>query len=47
MLTHEADIAAHARRVILLRDGLVASDEKRSTFIKAAGIAPPDLTRKT
>jgi len=26
---------------------LVASDEKRSTFIKAAGIAPPDLTRKT
>ena len=47
MVTHEADIAAHARRVILLRDGLVASDEKRSTFIKAAGIAPPDLTRKT
>src|SRR5712664_324364 len=40
MVTHEADIAAHARRVILLRDGLVASDEKRSTFIKAAGIAP-------
>ncbi len=47
MVTHEADIAAHARRVILLRDGLVASDEKRSTFIKAAGIAPPDLTKKT
>jgi putative ABC transport system ATP-binding protein len=26
MVTHEPDIAAHARRVIVLRDGLVASD---------------------
>jgi ATP-binding cassette subfamily C protein CydCD len=47
MVTHEADIAAHARRVILLRDGLVASDEKRATFIKSAGIAPPDLSRSS
>ncbi len=47
MVTHEPDIAAHARRVIVLRDGSVASDEKRATFIKAAGIAPPDLNRKT
>jgi putative ABC transport system ATP-binding protein len=46
MVTHEPDIAAHARRVIVLRDGLVSSDEKRETFIKAAGIAPPDLNRK-
>jgi putative ABC transport system ATP-binding protein len=46
MVTHEPDIAAHARRVIVLRDGLVSSDEKRETFIKAAGIAPPQLTRK-
>jgi putative ABC transport system ATP-binding protein len=29
MVTHEADIAAHARRVIVLRDGLVASDDER------------------
>jgi putative ABC transport system ATP-binding protein len=29
MVTHEADIAAHARRVITLRDGLVESDRKR------------------
>ena len=47
MVTHESDIAAHARRVIVLRDGSVASDDKRATFIKSAGIAPPDLTRKT
>src|SRR5206468_9802795 len=46
MVTHEADIAAHARRVIILRDGLVSSDDKRATFIKSAGIAPPDLTKK-
>ena len=46
MVTHEADIAAHARRVIILRDGLVSSDDKRATFIKSAGIAPPDLSKK-
>jgi putative ABC transport system ATP-binding protein len=44
MVTHEADIAAHARRVIILRDGLVSSDDKRATFIKSAGIAPPNLS---
>jgi putative ABC transport system ATP-binding protein len=26
MVTHEADIAAHARRVVTLRDGLIHSD---------------------
>jgi len=46
MVTHEPDIAAHARRVIVLRDGRVASDEKVATFIKSAGITPPALTRK-
>jgi putative ABC transport system ATP-binding protein len=44
MVTHEPDIAAHARRVIVLRDGKIATDDKRETFIKSAGIAPPDLT---
>ena len=44
MVTHESDIAAHARRVIVLHDGQVASDDKRATFIKSAGIAPPDLS---
>jgi len=38
MVTHEPDIAAHARRVIVLRDGLVASDERRSTFVEKLGI---------
>src|ERR671918_1378174 len=32
MVTHEADIAAHARRVVVLRDGVVASDDRRSAF---------------
>jgi putative ABC transport system ATP-binding protein len=29
MVTHEADIAAHARRVVVLRDGVVATDTRR------------------
>ena len=32
MVTHEPDIAAHARRVVVLRDGLVASDESQAQF---------------
>ena len=35
MVTHEADIAAHARRVVVLRDGVVASDDRRSAFTAA------------
>jgi putative ABC transport system ATP-binding protein len=34
MVTHEPDIAAHARRVVVLRDGLVASDERQSVFVE-------------
>jgi len=30
VVTHEEDVARHARRVVRLRDGLVASDEPRS-----------------
>jgi putative ABC transport system ATP-binding protein len=30
MVTHEADIAAHAARVVTLRDGLVATDQQRA-----------------
>ncbi len=33
MVTHEPDIAAHARRVVVLRDGVVASDESREAFV--------------
>lgn len=32
MVTHEADIAAHARRVVVLRDGMIASDEKAADY---------------
>lgn len=38
MVTHEPDIAAHARRVVVLRDGLVASDERQSAFVEKLGL---------
>lgn len=39
MVTHEPDIAAHARRVVVLRDGLIASDDRRSAFKQSMGIS--------
>jgi putative ABC transport system ATP-binding protein len=30
VVTHENDIAEHAHRVIHIRDGVIASDERRS-----------------
>ena len=41
MVTHEADIAAHARRVVVLRDGLVSSDDRRSAFAARLGTEAP------
>jgi putative ABC transport system ATP-binding protein len=38
MVTHEADIAAHARRVVVLRDGVIASDDRRAAFAARMGI---------
>ncbi|MGQ0647448.1 MAG: ABC transporter ATP-binding protein [Gemmatimonadaceae bacterium] len=38
MVTHEADIAAHARRVVVLRDGVIASDDRRSAFREQMGL---------
>jgi putative ABC transport system ATP-binding protein len=38
MVTHEADIAAHARRVVVLRDGLVHSDDRRELFAQKVGL---------
>ncbi len=32
MVTHEPDIAAHARRVIVLKDGMIESDDRRENF---------------
>jgi len=37
MVTHEPDIAAHARRVVVLRDGLVESDDRRERFTERLG----------
>ena len=34
LVTHEPDIAAHARRVIHVRDGLIAEDEARHVALK-------------
>ena len=38
MVTHEPDIAAHARRVVVLRDGIIASDDRREKFTAKVGI---------
>ena len=38
MVTHEPDIAAHARRVVVLRDGLIASDERKDAFTAKLGL---------
>src|SRR5205814_4376675 len=38
MVTHEPDIAAHARRVVVLRDGLVHSDDRREMFAQKVGL---------
>src|SRR5512134_3727466 len=38
MVTHEADIAAHARRVVVLRDGVIASDDRRASFVQKVGL---------
>ena len=32
MVTHEPDIASHARRIVVLRDGLISTDERRDAF---------------
>jgi putative ABC transport system ATP-binding protein len=36
MVTHEADIAKHAKRVVQLFDGRIASDERRERFVTRA-----------
>jgi putative ABC transport system ATP-binding protein len=38
MVTHEPDIAAHAQRVVVLRDGLVGTDDRRETFTERVGL---------
>jgi putative ABC transport system ATP-binding protein len=43
MVTHEPDIAAHARRVVVLRDGLLSTDETREAFAARVGHPVPVL----
>ena len=38
MVTHEPDIASHARRVVVLRDGLISTDERRDAYIARIGL---------
>ncbi len=38
MVTHEPDIAAHARRIVVLRDGLISTDERRDAFTSRVGL---------
>ncbi|HYD04864.1 MAG TPA: ATP-binding cassette domain-containing protein, partial [Reyranella sp.] len=38
MVTHEPDIAAHAHRVVVLRDGQVSTDETQSEFRAKHGL---------
>ena len=47
MVTHEPDIAAHARRVIVLRDGLVESDDRRERFAEkqVAPVPSPSVVK--
>ena len=38
LVTHEEDIANHARRIIRLRDGLLESDKRREGTLSMAGV---------
>jgi putative ABC transport system ATP-binding protein len=46
MVTHEPDIAAHARRVIVLRDGMIESDDRRERFAEKMQTAGPSSTHR-
>jgi hypothetical protein len=40
-LTHEPDIAAHADRVVTLRDGVISSDEQQPRRPASAAAGAP------
>ena len=39
LVTHEADIAAHAHRIVRLRDGLVESDQSNGQIVKLKAVS--------
>jgi putative ABC transport system ATP-binding protein len=39
VVTHEEDVAQHARRIVRIRDGLIASDEVRQQEFRPAALA--------
>jgi putative ABC transport system ATP-binding protein len=47
MVTHEDDVAAHAKRIIRLRDGLLQSDRVNERRIRAGGQPKEDLEVRT
>jgi macrolide transport system ATP-binding/permease protein len=50
LVTHEADIGAYADRLIVMRDGKIASDERQTAVASSgapAGVAPPPESAET
>lgn len=47
LITHEPDIARHAKRVVTVRDGMIQTDEVvKQVRVEIRGIEPPAVVRK-